>query len=114
MKAAVQSYRVFNTFMNTVDTENPEALQLYASEYRRKCSASNVEEESELFDEFISDNEYDYRGPDNLRCISNAITDAVHETDFARVWEEYRKDLDAAFERIDASKQELNKWESVK
>lgn len=56
----------------------------------------------------------DNRGIQKIRCIADAITAAVKETDFAKKWLEQIEDLQKLFYRIESCKNEPNKFEEAK
>lgn len=43
-----------------------------------------------------------------MKCIADAITEAVDETEYAAIWADYKKDLKQHHERFEACKNETN------
>lgn len=113
VKEGVQSYKIINEYLQSIASQNPQIIPTFVSEYRRQCSGAASEAIVDFFED-VNGGAETFKGAEHLECISDAITAAVHETDFASVWEGYKKDLEAALERINACKQEENKWEAAK
>lgn len=51
---------------------------------------------------------------EKVKCISEAISDAVKETDYEPIWDEYKKELEKLHDKFKACKNEANIWEEIK
>lgn len=62
----------------------------------------------------LSMGSYEFDGLEKLKCISSAITDAVHETSLEEIWVKYQDELADKFERIQDCKKEADKMKFAK
>lgn len=88
-------------------SEKPEIAQDLIQQIQEQCSAQH-----ELAEEEYSIEEFN--AIERLRCIIDATNDAVKETDFQAIWEEYKKDLEQLIERLKDCKNEASPWEQAK
>lgn len=114
IKEGVETYKIFNDYLKQVAAEKPEVIQALIPEFKKQCGAFQAQDEEQFWMADEPTENVEYKGIEHLKCISKAITDAVHETDFAPAWEAYKKDLEDAFERMKACKQESSPLETAK
>lgn len=112
VKEGVATYKLVTEYIRLAAAENPQIIQEFARQIQAKCSGQTY---AELMNKFaIADETDGIKGVEKIKCITEAITDAVSETDFNKIWEEYRKDLEKLHERVKACKSESSKWEAAK
>ncbi|XP_055306902.1 uncharacterized protein LOC129571162 [Sitodiplosis mosellana] len=114
VKEGVSTYKLVTEYLQLAAGENPQALQEFARQIQQRCSGQTY---AELMAEFAREGETDGNqgnGVEKVKCITEAIGDAVKETDFNKIWEEYKKDLEQLHERVKACKNLPSKWEAAK
>lgn len=109
VKEGVRTYKLVIEYVRTATAEKPEFANRFVTEFRRNCAATSS---FVLLESFRKDD--DYKNIEHLKCIVDATNAAVKETDFEKIWEEYRSDIEKAFQRVKACKTQVNKWEAAK
>lgn len=118
MQNSVDTNALINLHIRTVSAENIKFIPDVTEIIKENCKENTF---TEIWNDLLKE---DPENPDpiegeislikRLKCIGEAITAAVKETDFEGVWDEYKRDLDRLYNRIKACKNESNKWEVVK
>lgn len=112
MKEGVATYRLVTEYIRLVAAENPQVIQEFIRQIQAKCSGQTY---AELMRKFaIADETNGNKGVETIKCITESITDAVKETDFNKIWDEYKNDLDKLQERIKSCKNESSQWDAAK
>lgn len=106
IKEGAMTYKIITEYIQAVAQQKPEVVSEIAREVQAQCSGRT----EAVFEE----DEVEGYNTDKQTCIKNAITDAVKETDFAKIWEEHKKDLEKLFDQIKACENEPSKWEQTK
>lgn len=107
IREGAATYRLVTEYVRLAVSEKPEIVQDLIQQIQETCSA-----QTDLAEEDFS---IEARNPvERLRCIIEAITDAVKETDFQKIWEEYKKDLEQLLERLRGCRNEPSAWEQAK
>lgn len=89
----------------------PEVVAIFAREIQQKCNAQHLEILTEFMGKAVND-VHDI--VEKVKCIKEAISDAVAETEFSKIWEEYKEDLAKHFENLKGCKDESNIWQEIK
>lgn len=103
------TYKMISEYLRMVAQQKPEIISEIAREVQAQCSGLTEVSFEDVVEETNADDKLK-----KLKCIKDAITDAVKETDFAKIWDEYKRDLEKMFDQIKACKNEANKWEETK
>lgn len=112
VKEGVATYKLVTEYIRLAAAENPQVIQEFARQIQARCSGQTY---AELMRKFaITDETNGKKSVETIKCITDAINDAVKETDFNQIWEEYKKDLEKLQERIKSCKNESSKWEAAK
>lgn len=93
--------------------ESEKIIQCLQKSYSWKFANVKYLIRMELLKKFSTVFEKDFKGAEYFKCIVNAITAAVYETDVAGHWDEHKEVLEADIETILASKQESAKVTAV-
>lgn len=99
--------RLINEYARVIVAEKPEVLPKIVREVKSKCSGTQLLDE-EFLDMGLND---DIVG--KLKCITNAITDALKDTKYSKSWDKLKKDLERVGDRIKACRSD-NYWEMIK
>ncbi|XP_055306879.1 uncharacterized protein LOC129571139, partial [Sitodiplosis mosellana] len=111
---AAATLQLTNDYIKLANAEKPQIMEEFESQIQQRCSGQTY---AELMAEFASEGETDGNqgnGVEKVKCITEAIGDAVKETDFNKIWGEYKKDLEQLHERVKACKNLPSKWEAAK
>lgn len=107
LREGAATYRLVSEYVKLAVSEKPEIVQDLIQQIQERCSVQN-----ELAEENNSVEEVN--AIERIRCIIEATNDAVKETDFQKIWEEYKKDLEQLLERLKDCKNEASPWEQAK
>lgn len=113
MKEGVATYRLITDYLRLVAAQKPNLVSQIVREVQDKCSAYQSVED--IFDvEEIDVDGLEKNILDKVKCISNAITDGLKETDFEKPWNHLKKDLEKLAERLKACKNQPSFLEIAK
>lgn len=118
IKEGVATYRLITEYLRLVAAQKPVLVSQIVREVQEKCNAYQSVEDIFDVDEIDLDG-LDKNILDKLKCISNAITDGLKETDFEQPWDYLKKDLEKLAARLKACKNqstflEIAKWDFFK
>lgn len=102
VKNSVGTYKLVNEYLQLVAAEKPQVVQEIAREVQRKCSGQAVVRVAMIQAETL-------KGIEKIKCITEAINEAVKGSDYSNAWDEYKQQLVEAGERIKACKASSNK-----
>lgn len=112
MREGIATYKLVTDYIRLAATENPKVIQKFVREIQQRCAGQTY---AHLMAEYATGDESKAgNGAAKIKCIFEAINDAVGETDFDKIWRQYKKDLEKLHERIKACKSEPSKWEAAK
>lgn len=111
IKESVQVYKLITEYIRLATVENPQIGNLFASEYRRSCAS--IASIDELFSLASGESEL-LQSSDHLKCIIETVSEVVAETEVAKLWIKYHKELERSYERIKACKTLSGQWEITK
>lgn len=98
-------------YIQMMAAENPKAVQDILRGIQQKCSGQRVPEDE--IDFLLKDaDEKDIQ--QRLKCIADAIGDAVKENDFNSIWEQAKRDLKNVGERMKKCRTEQSKEDMAK
>lgn len=114
IREGVAIYKNLVDYMRLVATENPKVLQDFIRQVNQKCAGVKVE--NVLLAEGDKPNMSDKlkKIVEKLKCMSEAISEAVKGTDYEGVFEEIKKDMEKVGERMKACTAESSKLEAAK
>lgn len=101
MKEGVATYRLITDYLRLVATQKPLLVSQIVREVQDKCNAYQSVEDIFDVDEIDLDG-LEKNILEKLKCISNAITEGLKETDFEKPWNNLKKDLEKLASRLKA------------
>lgn len=113
IKEGVATYRLITEYLRLVAAQKPVLVSQIVREVQEKCNAYQSVEDILDVDEIDLDG-LDKNILDKLKCISNAITDGLKETDFEQPWDYLKKDLEKLAARLKACKNQSTFLEIAK
>lgn len=103
IKEGVATYRLITDYIRLVAAQKPVLVTQIVREVQDKCSAYQSIEDIFDVDEIDLDG-MEKNILENFKCISNAITDGLKDTDFEKPWNSLKKDLEKLAARLKACK----------
>jgi len=114
IKRGLVTYRLINEYLREITSKKPAIVNELVHQLQEKCSSYKSSTE-DLLD--LDDLEYDELSNnllEKLKCYSEAITDGLKETDFAKPWDKLRSDLRKLADRVQACKKQSSLMEIAK
>lgn len=102
IKQFFQTTKLLNEYGRAVN--NPEILREITQEVQKECNGQTVDEIDAQASKTV----------EKIKCIAEAITEAVKETDYSKVWEEYKRRVAEKLEQVKACKAQKSPVEFVK
>lgn len=110
IRESIAIYKNYIEYLQLIAQQNPQALQDFIKGVNQKCAGQALDKFDIMFEEPMMS----LGIVEKLKCVDNAISQAVKDSDYAYVYEELHKDLEQVANNIKACKTQSNALEKVK
>jgi len=111
IKEGVASFSIVNEYIKLASAQDPTFVPDLINQYKETCGGGSSGVEMFAVEGV---KECVRRLSERIKCISEAISDAIKDTDFQKDWEEYKKNLDILRNHLKACKNEPTTSEAAK
>lgn len=99
-------------YIRDMNVKNPKTVDQFVRLVQKECQGQLEIEEAE-FDFMFEENE-GQNPAERIKCMIEAIRDAVKETDYEKIVEKMKQEMEEVGNRMKSCQTEQDRWEAAK